>query len=250
MRFRLLVIPALLLLLAGSVGCGGYQTIEYEQWEIYPVKRSTLPVERAKLAKVVQEVLLHRHYFWPANAVKDLASAGKDGDMEPHWNDEDARMTSSSMQGYRYKVGVKIKEGIDHIPQRKGEDAIEERYLSLAVDTDPATAYLTICVGAIGEVNKRMNMRRGDYEQAEWEGTGQAKDIVARLRTEIRERYSQVAERAPSDGREGSSRTERIMERGTDAPKEQDPHGKVWGPGNEKNQNGNQLDFGTGSGRN
>ncbi|MGE0431284.1 MAG: hypothetical protein AB7K09_15840 [Planctomycetota bacterium] len=241
------------LLLGCSVGCGGYQSIDYRDWEVYRVPRGSLAAERAKLAKVVREVLLHRHYYTEPGSVSNLETPGREGSLETHWNDEDARQQQGSMLGHRYKVGVRIREGLSHIPARKGNDPIEERYLNLATQTDPDIVYLTMSIGCIAEVNKRMNISPGDYDQAEWHGAGQANDVSNRLRSEIRKRFAQIAERSQNDGREGSDRTAKIMERGSDTqqnPDANDHTGTTWGPGSGGQGDQTPLDFGTGVGRN
>ena len=238
---------ALLTVLAGVLaGCSSAETWRYE-WQFYSFERERAAGERAKLAEVVQEVLVHERYYPESDSgLGDFTH--DDAILVSEWNEEDAMVPQGSYSGTRTRVAVRMVNGIAHLRDRYPRDEFEARRLDAAYWEDPKGERVTVSLGIASkkELNTNMSYLPGEHRRAEWKAQGEDLRLVVLLFEKIRQRFNRVAHQPKPEPGGLSSRSERAYaanEQGA-SQRDEDPYAeRTIGPGGGSSSSG--LRFGT-----
>ena len=109
-----------------TVGCGTTGQQYKYSWEIYEVDKSYYLAERGKLVDSIENTLL-RNRFYPEEK-KNLKEPGE-GILMTDWNEEAAKKTISSYEGFRLRVHIIVTDDLSDFEQDY-DDPILDRYIS------------------------------------------------------------------------------------------------------------------------
>ena len=173
-----------------SIGCVSTAQEYQYSWEIYEVERSAYYEERVKLVDSLENTLL-KHRFYPE--IHDDLSKPGESTMMTDWNDENAKNTISSYEGYRLRVHAIVTDDLSQFEQ-KPDDPVMARYLESEKErkgNDKIQIGLAIAVEK--EINTAMPRYLGDVKTARWEYEGEDLEYAKRLHYEILKSFNLVA---------------------------------------------------------
>jgi len=205
------------LLLIAS-GCTATYDLSYS-YEIYEFEKDDYPKERQKLASVIEETLLKHKLYIEDRENTDVP--GKEGTIETQWNDEQARNTLSSHEGYRLKAHVIITENTEQF-DKQTDDPVMNRYLESVKNQRKDVVRVALGLAIEKEKNTAIPKFAGDLKEAKWKPVGMDELLAARLHYEIRKAFNKIAKKPSKEQPAGSEITRNIIEKRYSSSKKND----------------------------
>ncbi len=197
----------MIIALFSAIGCRTTGPQYKYSWEMYEVDKSYYLAERGKLVNSIENTLL-RSRFYPDERIK-LKEPGK-GTLMTDWNEEAAKKTISSYEGFRLRVHVIVTDDLSEFEQDY-DDPILDRYTYTEKEKVNEKVKIGLAIAVEKEINTAMPKYMGDLRNARWEYDEEDLDSARRLHYEILKSFNLKAKDPINAGDYVSKRMKRIL---------------------------------------